>query len=185
MDGYAIELGFAPKASAKIAKIGLNVAAAGLHYEYVDDGNKPHLTLAAFESTVDADRLAAVTAEFARTLAPFDITFTSIAQFATAQNVIYLAPLITADLFAIYQAFQDVLAAAQLEPGYYHRPGSWVPHTTITMKGPKADLGPTMEIVRKAPVFNRPMRLDHINLVWYPPFKFIDRFELQGGQKKI
>lgn len=179
MDGYAIELGFAPKASAKISKIGVAIAAAGLHSEFLGDENKPHLTLASFESKVDVETLSTVTVAFARTLSPFDIAFTSLAQFATSQNTIYLAPLVTTNLMDMYQNFQVRLAAAELEPGFYHRPGSWVPHTTITMKGPKAELGPTMEIVRKAPVFNRPMRLDHINLVWYSPFKLIKRFELQ------
>ncbi len=179
MDGYSIEFGFAPKAAAKISKIGVAIADAGLHSEFIDQPNEPHITLAAFDPKTNLEKLKQVTAGYAQSTKPFDVTFTSISQFATAQNVVYLAPILTADLMALYQSFQNCLAEAELEPGFYYRPGSWIPHTTITMKGPKADLGPTVEIVRKAKVFNLPMRLDHINIVQYAPFEFIERYELQ------
>lgn len=178
MDGYSIEFGFAPKAVAKISKIGVAIAEAGLHSEFVGQTNEPHITLAAFDPKTNLEKLKQVTAEFSQSIGPFDVTFTSISQFATAQNVVYLAPILTADLMGKYQSYQDQLAQAGLEPGFYYRPGSWIPHTTITMKGPKADLGPTVEIVRKAKVFNVPMRLDHINLVWYSPFELIEKYSL-------
>ncbi|MEM8859519.1 MAG: 2'-5' RNA ligase family protein [Chloroflexota bacterium] len=178
MDGYAVELGFEPKAAQKIRKIQTDLAAAGLHSEFTELQNQPHITLTAFHPKIDKEKLQAVTAAFSQSIAPFDVTFTSIAQFATAQNVVYLAPLTTMTMMEMYQAFQDQLSQADLEPGFYYRPGSWIPHTTITMKGPKADLGPTVDLIRKAPVFNRPMTIDRINLVWYAPFNLIQTFPL-------
>lgn len=179
MDGFSIEFGFTPKVAEKISKIGVAIAEAGLHSEFVGQPNEPHVTLAAFDPKTDFAKIKQVTAEFAQSLEPFDITFTSIAQFATAQNVVYLSPLMTADLMEMYQRYQEMLGKAALEPGFYYRPGSWIPHTTITMKGPKADLGATVEIVRKAPVFNRPMRIDHIKIVWYSPFELLQQFDLE------
>ena len=178
MDGYSVELGFAEDAAAKISRIGVVIAEAGLHSEFVGQANNPHITLAAFDPKVDVTKVEDVIEEFAQSLPPFEVVFTSISQFATAQNVVYLAPLMTVEMMEMYQRLHHLLAREGLEPGFYYRPGSWIPHTTITMKGPKTDLGATVAIVRKAPVFNRPMRIDHINLVSYPEFSITQRFEL-------
>ena len=88
MDGYAVELGFEPKAAGKIRKIQANLAAAGLHSEFATLENKPHITLAAFDPKIDPEKLKEVTSAFAKSRPQFDVTFTSIAQFATAQNVV-------------------------------------------------------------------------------------------------
>lgn len=184
MDGYSIELGFEPKAAGKIRKIQTDLAAAGLHSEFANLENKPHITLAAFDTKADPEKLQAVAATFAQSVTQFDVTFTSIAQFATAQNVVYLAPLVTVSMMQMYQTFHEQLKRSDLEPGFYYRPGSWTPHTTITMKGPKGDLGPTADLIRKAPVFNRPMRVDHMSLVWYAPFKLIEAYSFQRPPSK-
>lgn len=178
MDGFAVELGFGQKAEAKLNKIGVAIANAGLHSEFVHDENKPHITLATVHSKSDPEKIREVTAEFARTLAPFNITFHSVAQFATSQNAIYLAPLLSDNMLNMYQRFHDSLTAAGLETGFYYRRGTWTPHTTITMKGPSQDIGPTVQIVRKAPVFNIPLAISTLKVVWYAPFKLIEQFPL-------
>lgn len=180
MDGYAIELGFGPKAEAKLSKIGVTIANAGLHSEFVHDENKPHITLATIHSKSDPDEIKKVTAKFAQTLAPFDVTFHSVAQFATSQNAIYLAPLLTGTMLSMYQRFHDSLTTAGLETGFYYRRGAWTPHTTITMKGPSQDIGKSIQIVRQASVFNIPLPISTIKVVWYAPFKLINQFPLLG-----
>lgn len=180
MDTYAIELGFNPKAEAKLCKIGLAIEKAGLHAEFAHDDNKPHMTLATLNPKSEPAKLSQITANFAKTLAPFDVTFHSVAQFATAQNIIYLAPIMTADIWNMYQRFHILLKSAGLESGFYHRPNAWTPHTTITMKGPSKDVAETMQIVRRVSVFNIPMPISTIKVVWYAPFKLIDQFSLAG-----
>ncbi|MFT5193809.1 MAG: 2'-5' RNA ligase [Cellvibrionaceae bacterium] len=180
MDGYSVELGFDKKAEAKLIKVGIAVAKAGLHAEFLNDANVPHLTLAALHSKSDPEKLSEVVSHFAKTVPPFHITFHSVAQFIASQNVVYLAPLMTADLFSMYQRCHTELTTAGLETGFYHRAKSWTPHTTITMKGPSQDVAETMQIVRKSPVFNIPMPITSIKVVWYAPFKLIDQFELKG-----
>ena len=184
MEGYSVELGFSPKAEAKLRKIGVAITERGLHSEFVSSENKPHITLSAFDKKVDVEQLRSITAGFATCLSPFDVTFHSVAQFITSQNVIYLAPLMTADLFNLYRQFYDRLTEAGLEPGFYYRPAAWTPHTTVTMKGPTGEIAETMAIVRKAPVFNIPMRISSINISRYSPFNLIDHFPLSTVQEK-
>ena len=126
--GYAVELFLEDLAAEPIRKI----------FHLTDSlmsriGASPHLSLAVFDS-VDTSRLIDVVRSFAESTQAFNIRLASIAIFPGADNVVFLAPVVTTELLTLHQRFHNKLNAAGLSGDPHYLPGAWVPHCTITME---------------------------------------------------
>ena len=100
----------------------------------------PHISLAVYDDEDEVDEAAArrLVEQLAARSAPTEIAFSSFGVFATEENVLFLAPVVTPallDLHGRYHALADPLAAT-CRP--YYVPGRWVPHCTLSMLGSMA-----------------------------------------------
>jgi hypothetical protein len=95
--------------------------------------HRPHLSLVVAEA-LDPDAVAAALAGY-DAAPPITVSFQYVGQFVG--RVLFLGPAPTADLIA-HQAevWRRVTAAGQQPFGLYE-PGSWVPHTTLSMRVPR------------------------------------------------
>jgi 2'-5' RNA ligase len=106
-----------------------------------DGGPVPHVSLALYDDEQEVDEAAAgrLVARFAARCAATGIAFASLGVFPTAENVLFLAPVVTPtllDLHATYHgmAAEDLGATCRA----HYLPERWVPHCTLAMQGPMA-----------------------------------------------
>ena len=95
----------------------------------------PHVSLAVFEE-VDIGKLVSVVETFAASTPPFSLRFGSLGLFPGEENVVFLAAIVTKELLALHEKLHSALSDAGIESDPDYRPGSWVPHCTITMEEP-------------------------------------------------
>lgn len=129
-------------------------------------GARPHVSMAVYDRA-DVDGFRADLAAFAARRPVVEVGLASWGAFAGAEPVVFLAPVVTRDLLALHEDFQQRFAAFGPIPPY-HRPGGWVPHCTLAM-GFDADLLP--RVVETCHRAVRPIRgrIESIGLVEYSP----------------
>ncbi|WP_235926123.1 2'-5' RNA ligase family protein [Actinokineospora pegani] len=98
----------------------------------------PHLTFAA-ATDIPARTRAALAAEL-RVLSMPTVWLSSLATFATTENVLMLGAVTDGELLAVHNALHDVLAGKVKNPNTYYLPGSWVPHVSLLSGVPDADV---------------------------------------------
>ena len=90
----------------------------------------PHVSVCSCPSLDEAafrQGLAALAAD----TPPLRIEFASVATFASAEGVVFLAPVVTADLLALHVRLVEAMRqSGATVPDLYH-PGRWVPHCTL------------------------------------------------------
>lgn len=94
--------------------------------------HRPHLSLAA-APTLDPVAVTAALADVPP-LRPMRVRLDYIGIFVG--RVLWLGPQVTADLLAHQQAVHDRLEAAGIAVDPMYRPGTWVPHVTVSMRVP-------------------------------------------------
>ncbi|OLR89770.1 2'-5' RNA ligase family protein [Actinokineospora bangkokensis] len=94
----------------------------------------PHLTFAA-ASEIPTRTRAALAAEL-RLLSLPAVWLSSLATFATTENVLMLGAVTDGELLAVHTALHDVLAGKVRNPNTYYLPGNWVPHVALLSGAP-------------------------------------------------
>jgi len=64
------------------------------------------------------------------------LALSSVGAFLRPQHVVFLAPVVTAELLALHATVCERLAIADVATSPLYAPGAWVPHCTIAMKFP-------------------------------------------------
>lgn len=104
----------------------------GLSSPLLRSGGKPHLTLAIWED-LDPDSVLDDLEDFAGTHSIFPVTFSSIATFGAESGTVFLGPVFTPSLIIVHDQLYRIFGAMkELSEGLY-RPGSWVPHCSLTL----------------------------------------------------
>jgi 2'-5' RNA ligase len=101
---------------------------------------RPHVTLL---SSIDmkVGMATRILRDVAARTPPITLTFESIASFLSPQGVVYLSPVITADLLAIQRNVALAAAAAGVVIEPYYQPGRWSPHCTLARPLSSAEVG--------------------------------------------
>jgi 2'-5' RNA ligase len=134
----SIELYFNGDAQGRIRRLWDALEAAGVPSlrEHTHRRHRPHLSLVV-ASRLDPERVSTVV----EGLLPPDglgVTFTSVGQFPG--RVLWLGPVVSPALLSLHAAVHERLTAAGIEVSDVYRPGSWVPHCTISQQVPWAAL---------------------------------------------
>lgn len=104
----------------------------GLSSQLLRSGGKPHLTLAIWED-LDPDMVLDDLRDFAKTHRAFPVTFSTVGTFGRSSGTVFLGPVITPSLLIVHDQLYRILGSMKdLSAGLY-RPGSWVPHCSLTI----------------------------------------------------
>jgi len=142
---FAVELFFDAAADARVRAIWRRLAEAGLPSPLQVHGLTPHVSLAACSKLVPA-RLAAGLAAFASAEPAQRIALANPATFATREGVLYLGAVVTRPLLDLHAGFFALFERVAESPWDYYRPGSWVPHCTLSLGLGPAELAAAIQI---------------------------------------
>lgn len=142
-------------------------------------GGHPHISLTVFAQLADPAPVAVLLAEFAAEISPIPVTFSAIGVFSGTQGVVYLAPVVTAELLAYHRRFHERLAAQAIPSNAYYLPGNWIPHCTVGFELPADKIGQAVTLCQQANIF-RAVTLTTIRLIEFRPVRPIFTYHLQG-----
>ncbi len=146
--GHAVELTFDDAAEARCQKawaaVDGGLALAGM-------GARPHISLAVFGPTTDADVLVRGVESMSRTTDPIDVEFDRVDSFSG--GVIFLAPKPNPALTELHRRFHASLGSHNLKADDLYRPSAWVPHSTVAMDVHPDVVGQAIESASRAGSF--------------------------------
>lgn len=148
---YAVTLRFDQVLAGQIEAHWQRAAAATGAADLPTGTDEPHVSLAVYdEGPIDPAALVALVEGFASTEAPLAIGFSSLGIFPSEENVLFLAPVVTAALLRLHGRWHEHAAALAPACWAHYVPGSWVPHCTLAMRWPVATLLPVIGELRSA-----------------------------------
>lgn len=174
--GYAVELTLDSTSTGVVQALWKTLAERGIDPVLPSLGAWPHISLAVFE-TVDPAALRDELATFADELAPIATAFSAVGTFPTSEGVVYLAPVVTAELLAVHERFHQRMERLGLRSHAYYRPGQWIPHCTVATDLAPADVGTTIAACCASNAF-APISLTELELIEFRPVKTIYHFPL-------
>jgi 2'-5' RNA ligase len=151
-----------------------DLAALGIAPWSHESGARPHVTLGVCEK-VDQSACARFLADFAAEHPAPAVRFSSIGVFASDPAVVFLAPVVTADLLGLHMRFHDRFRELATDPWAYYLPGQWVPHCTLAMECPVALIPKAVDICRAVSL---PLdgRLEAVGIVEFRPVVYRETF---------
>ena len=175
--GYAVELFFDDKSEKAVRRIwdglGENLGKPSLS----ELGARPHVSLAVYDDSLDTTGFPERFREFAKSMAPFEFNLSSVGTFPGDEGVVFLAPVVTRQLLDVHQRFHEVFSEHENAGMGYYLPGNWVPHCTVAIDLPAAEVREAVGYCREA---FRPIsgRFQEIGLVEFRPVKELCTFKL-------
>jgi 2'-5' RNA ligase len=141
-------------------------------------GYAPHVTLAIYPDETSDEEVAAALALVAPTWTALPVTLAGFGIFPGATSILWAAPVVTAELLDRHMALQAALPDFLVHPHY--RPGSWVPHVTLSgvLRDPAQALAALMPLWQ--PVSGLLSRLE---LVRFRPVKLLESHILKDAAK--
>ena len=91
---------------------------------------RPHVSVCSCPS-LDEDAFGRALAALAADTPPLSIEFASVTSFASAEGVVFLAPVVTADLLALHVRLVEAMRQSGATVPDLYQPGRWVPHCTL------------------------------------------------------
>ena len=91
---------------------------------------RPHVSVCSCPS-LDEAAFGQALAAFAADTPPLTVEFASVAAFASAEGVVFLAPVLTADLIALHERLVEAMRQSGARVSDLYQPGRWVPHCTL------------------------------------------------------
>ncbi len=177
-NGFAVELLFDPVMGARLRALWEALAQTGVSSFMLDIGACPHVSLAVFES-LDPASLRAELDAFARESSPLEVTLSAVGAFPGAEGVVFIAPVVTAEMLDLHERFHRRLAALSIPSLKYYYPSNWVPHCTAAMELPPEKIPAAVEICRSADVVG-PACLVEVELIEFRPVRRLYAFPLGG-----
>jgi len=127
----ALEIYFDPVAERRLRTLWAALDEAGVPNlgTFTHGRHRPHISLVVADA-LGPDAVAAALAEL-RLPPPLTLSFQHVGQFPG--GVLWLGPAPTADLLALHALVLERLDGAGIEVSDLYRPGTWVPHCTLSM----------------------------------------------------
>jgi 2'-5' RNA ligase len=171
---FAVELFLDPTSASTVRRLWRDLAEADTAPAPPADamiaaGARPHITLGACER-LDVAACETYLAGFAATTPAPTVGFASLGVFPTEPMVVFLAPVVTADLLAIHDGFHRWFRELAGEPWGHYLPGRWVPHCTLALDLPLTAVPAVAERCLRAPLPSE-ARLLEVGLVEFEPFR--------------
>ena len=146
--GYAIEMYFDDEADRAIRTIWQQLIEAGIFCFPSIVNARPHVSLAVFEQ-VDPALLAPLIERYVATFAPLSLQFSSVGSFPGSEGVVFLAPVVSQTLLTRHAELHAQLSQIEGVQRDYYLPGRWVPHCTLAINLPPAQIPHAFEVVRE------------------------------------
>jgi 2'-5' RNA ligase len=178
--GFAIELHLDEESAAVVRTLWRRLAAAPIGAAPHGAQARPHVTLAVADG-IDLAAAERLVADFARSMQPLPVAFSSLGAFATDPAVLFLAPVVTAELLRAHEQLQARIAAVADRPWPYYLPGAWVPHCTLAEQFPRANLGLAVAAAAEAIALPLAGTLDRVGIVEFRPVHERALFALGAG----
>jgi hypothetical protein len=175
---FAVEIFFDPNLDKAVRHLWAQVSkGTGVPDRMAETGNRPHVSLAAFndgqvEAVVERLRALAVETE------AIDIDLNSIGTFASEEGVLFLAPVVTGALINLHLDCQSKLKGLARGMWPYYLPGKLAFHCTINT-GLKAEEINRAIMAIKAEGLPSAGKAVEIGLVKIPEMEFIATFGLK------
>lgn len=163
---YTLTMTLDRESAAEIERVEARVAAVHGQHRLYGGEIRPHLTFGMFES-VEAEAAAEVLDEFAARFPPIRVTFGSLGIFVLESDVVFGAPIVTAELLERHAWLHERLVDVTGGPFSPLLPGSWVPHATLAADVP-LDVMPGVIAAARAMPLPLEGRLETILLARFP-----------------
>ena len=123
----------------RIRKVWRILRTRGISSPLLRSGGKPHLTLGIWDD-LDQTTVLPRIERLAGELNAFQVTFSALATFGANCGTVFLGPAITPALITVHDRLYGLLRDVSDSSEGYYRPGCWVPHCSLTLGTPSADL---------------------------------------------
>jgi 2'-5' RNA ligase len=145
----------------------------------VDLQGRAHITLGVWDD-IDLDVAHPWLETFAAATPPLAVRFAGIGSFLGPQLVVFLAPVVNAELIEFHTRFMNVFPRTRGEAWSYSQPGSWVPHCTLALGFTDDQFTPVIEVAR---TIELPLSatLESIGIVEFPEILDHGTFALAGA----
>jgi len=112
---------------------------------------RPHISIAS-TSIVDTNTFDPILKDVVALTPPLPITFSSVATFPSDEGVVFLAPVVTANLLFLHERLYEALRQSGALIANWYSPGQWVPHCTVAHGLPSGRVPHVIELCLKGPL---------------------------------
>lgn len=164
---------------AKIRRTWKALAGAGIKSSMLEAGYRPHVSLGVCEE-LDVDGLAKELSSFVGSIAPFELTLSSVGLFPSSEGVIFLGVTPTQRLLDVNHDFHQFFGKHAKSQRDY-QVGSWVPHCTLAFGLPDGVVPEAVEVCRRLPLPLR-SRIEEIGVAEVSPHsaRLLCSYNLKG-----
>jgi len=176
---YAVTLPLDDAAAAHVRRMWSALSEQAGADDAIRLGYEPHITLAVLPDALPVADVEHAACRAAASWTVLPVALAGFGIFPGATPVIWVAPIVTADLLAIHASLHADLAPLPVDPHY--RPGFWMPHVTLSQEG----MSSTARMIEIASsVWHGPISayLKRIELVRFRPVKVLRSQVLQSGK---
>lgn len=148
---YAVELYFNTEMEDAVRRVWRAMEDGGLpSLGALGVESRPHLSVAIHKDTLQTSDLLPRLQVFAASQPMVPVSLSAISTFPTEEGVLFLTPPVTAELLTMHTAYHHTFRDLRdLTNAYYH-PGQWIPHCTLAISLPRAEIGRAVQICLKA-----------------------------------
>ncbi len=115
----------------RIRQIWNELGEIGISSNLLDDGGRPHMSLAVCEGLGgDFERRFS---SFAGAIAPVEVSLQAAGTFGLENGVVFLAPAASRRFMRVHSSLYASLAESMENRSKLYEPGAWVPHCTVAM----------------------------------------------------
>jgi 2'-5' RNA ligase len=174
---FAVQLYFDPETEAAILSVREKLVRRGIHPIPDEMFSRPHLTLGTWHGRTPVELTALVEA-LAGSLPVIDVLFGSAGVFPGREGMIFLAPLVTAQLLEFHARLHREIGAPGLDPDRSCLPDNWAPHVTLAISLADWEMHAAIDIAREAPM---PLsgRISALGVIEFPPVRETVTFPLR------
>ncbi len=129
---YGVMLYFDDRTERTILNVWQSLAEHNLTSRMLDEGIRPHITLAIFEE-LDCQPCENELVKITSKIPSPSILFTHFGVFTNPEPVIFVSPLVTKELLDFHNELHTKLAGEGKDPWELYNPGKWVPHCTLAL----------------------------------------------------
>lgn len=144
---FAIQLFFDQKTETVIQAVWQKLADQGIADYMHKSGNRPHISLAIFE-TIELESGRSYLTSLAEQIVSFEITFSHLGVFTTPKAVVFIAPTINSPLLSLHSKIHLTFGPTGSSPWDHYLPNHWVPHCTLGMDLASDTITSTVEVAQ-------------------------------------